>query len=305
MNYVLIIIADLLFSLQFLMTGAYSKRTNGGVAVSLAFSTGTGVIIAAYMFVVRIFTDGFGLCVNWYSLTLAVAMTAVCLLSGYFSIKALAYINLSLYSVFLMLGGMIVPSVFGVIIGGDVLGVVEGEYVTYGKIICILLIVVAMVLSIEKSGGGKKGAAKYYIACFFLNGCCGIIAKALTMYKKYEVSTNDFLITYTTVTALGAFAIITFITKGKPFELFRDVKNVACMAGYSVFHGIAEFCSLFTIANGMDVSVQQPLVSGGVLIASFFISVIMREKQTWRTVLSTVVAVFAVLAISFINTRVF
>lgn len=305
MNYILIVIADILFSLQFLMTGAYSRRTNGGIAVSLAFSTGTSAIIAAYMFVVRAFTEGFGLAVNWYSLILSVAMTAVGMLSGYFSIKSLEYINISLYSVFLMLGGMIVPSVFGVIIGGDLLKIVEGEYVTYGKIVCILLIIVAMMLSIDKSASGKKGAAKYYLACFFLNGCCGVIAKALTIYEKYEVSTNDFLITYMTISALGAFTILVFLTKGKPMQLFSDIKNIACMAGYSVFHGIAEFCSLFTIANGMDVSVQQPLVSGGVLIASFAISVIMREKQTWRTVLSTVVAVFAVLAISFINTRVF
>ncbi len=295
-NYILIIIADILFSLQFLMTGAYSRRNKSGFEVSLAFNIGTSAIIAAYMFVARCVSQGFGLDVTWYSLLLSFGMAAVNLTSGYFSIKSLKYINISLYSVFLMLGGMTVPSVFGIMVG---------ETLTWGKVLCALLIIGAMALSVEKTGGAKKGAAKYYFACFFLNGCCGVIAKLLTMYPKYEVSTNDFLITYMIATAVIAFVILVCATKGRPFGLFRDVKNLACMAGYSVFHGIAEFCSLFTIANGMDVSIQQPLVSGGVLVMSFVISVVMREKQTWKNVLSFIIAVAAVLAISFINAKVF
>jgi drug/metabolite transporter (DMT)-like permease len=295
-NYLFIVIADVLFALQFLMTGAYSRRNKGGLDVALTFSIGTAIIISIYMFIVRCVSQGFGLDVTWYSLLLSFAMAAVNLISGYFSIKSLRYINVSLYSVFMMLGGMIVPSVFGIIVG---------ETLTWGKILCTVLIIVSMFLGVEKTGDGKKGAAKYYIACFFLNGCCGIIAKLLTMYPKYEVSTNDFLITYMLVTAGCAFVILLIITKGKAFALFRDVKNIACMAGYSVFHGVAEFCSLFTIANGMDVSIQQPLVSGGVLLVSFIISVIMRERQSWKSVLSFIISVMAVVVISFINIRVF
>lgn len=295
-NYIMIIIADILFSLQFLMTGTYSRRNGGDIAVSLSFSGGTALIIGAYMFVVDGITNGFGLELTWYSVLLGLAMVAVNLLSGYFSIKSLKFINLSLYSVFMMLGGMIVPSVFGILVG---------ETLTLGKILCALLIMVAMALSIEKTAGGKKGAAKYYFACFFLNGCSGVIAKALTMYPEYEVSSNDFLVTYTLMTAVIASVILIFVSKGKPFRVFCDIKNIGCMAGYSVFHGVAQLLSLLTIANGMDVSVQQPLISGGVLVMSFVISVVVREKQTWKNVLSFIFAVLAVLVISFINVRVF
>lgn len=295
-NYIFIVIADILFSLQFLMTGTYSKRTKGTVSDSLSFSCGTALIIGTYMIFVDGFTNGFGVDITWYSVLLSVGMVAVMLLSSYFSIKSLKYINLSLYSVFLMLGGMIVPSVFGITVG---------EPLTLGKLLCAVLIIGAMALSVEKTGGGKKGAAKYYFACFFLNGCGGVFAKLLTMYKEYEVSSNDFLITYTLLTAVLSFILLTVVTRGRPLERFKDIKCLGCMGGYSVFHGVAQMLSLLTISNGMDVSVQQPLVSGGVLVMSFIISVTMRERQTWKNVLSFVISVLAVLAISFINIKVF
>lgn len=295
-NYIMIIIADILFSLQFLMTGTYSKRTKGTTADSLAFSCGTSLIIGVYMIFVDGLTNGFGIDITWYSLILSFGMVAVSLLSSYFSIKSLKYINLSLYSVFLMLGGMIVPSVFGIMVG---------EALTWGKVLCALLIMGAMALSVEKTGSGKKGAAKYYFACFFLNGCGGVFAKLLTMYKKYEVSSNDFLVTYMLISAALSFLLLAVISKGKPLSYFSDLKCIGCMGGYSVFHGIAQMLSLLTISNGMDVSIQQPLVSGGVLVMSFIISVTMRERQTWKNVLSFVISVLAVITISFINIRVF
>ncbi len=296
MNYLLIMTANILYSLQFLMTGAYSRRNKSSAGVSLAFVTGTSFIIGIYVFIVDGVMNGFGIKITWYSALLSLAATVMNFVSNYFSMKSLRITNISLYSVFLMLGGMIVPSVFGVMVG---------ESVTVGKILCLFLIIIAMMFSVDRTGGGKKGAIKYYLGCFFANGSFGIIAKALTLSEKYTVSSNDYLFTYVMMSAVVGFVILAIITRGKPLSLFADVKNIGCMAGYSVFHGIAEICSLFTLTNGMDVSVQQPLVSGGVLIASFFISLIMREKQSWKSVLSTAVAVLAVIAISFINIEVF
>lgn len=295
MNYLLIVAANILFSLQFLMTGAYSRRNESSAAVSLTFVTGTSFIVGIYVFFVDWIMGGFGIKITWYSALLSLAATVMNFVSNYFSMKSLKITNISLYSVFLMLGGMIVPSVFGVMVG---------ESVTVGKILCLFLIIIAMMFSIDRTDGGKKGAIKYYLGCFFANGSFGVIAKALTLSEKYGVSSNDYLFAYVMMSAVVGFIILTIITRGKPLKHFKDVKNLGCMAGYSVFHGIAEICSLFTITNGMDVSIQQPLISGGVLIVSFFISLIMREKQTWKSVLSTVVAVLAVIAISFINIEV-
>lgn len=294
-NYVMIMIADLLFSLQFLMTKTYSRRNGEGLDVSLSFTVGTCSIIAVYMFVVDGVMHGFGVDVTWFSLLLGVVMAAVTLLSGYFSIVSLRYINLSLYSVFMMLGGMLLPAVFGIAVG---------ESLTLGKLLCVLLIMVSLALGIEKTGGGKKGGAKYYFACFFLNGMSGVVAKIHTMLPSLRVESNDFLITYMLISALAAFVLLVIVTRGKPFCVLGDVKNLGCMAGYSGFHGVAQLLSLLTI-DKLDVSLQQPLVTGGVLCFSFIVSLILREKQTWKNLLSFVIAVVAVLVISFVTVEVF
>ena len=69
------------------------------------------------------------------------------------------------------------------------------------------------------------------------------------------------------------------------------------MAGYAAVNGAGQFISLTTMER-LPVSLQQPMVTGGVLGFSFLISVIMKEKQTKKSVISFVLAVLAILAVT-------
>lgn len=283
-DYLLILLADLLFASQFLMTKLYSGRNPQSALTSFAFSFGSELVILLYMVAFSSFTIIF----TPFSLAMAAITAVIMIAASYCSIAALKYINLSLYSVFLMLGGMLLPSVFGILWADEPL--------TVGKVLCLLLIGGSMVQGVEKTATNKKGAVKYYIFCFLLNGLNGIVAKIHTMYPALNTSSNNFII-LTSLCVCVLTGVILLINGKQTLPRFKDVKNLGCMAGYAVVHGVAQFLSLLTLER-LPVSLQQPMVTGGVLGFSFLISVIMKEKQTRKSVISFVLAVLAIIAVT-------
>jgi len=283
-DYLLILLADLLFASQFLMTKLYSARNPQSALTSFAFSFGSELVILLYMVAFSSFTIIF----TPFSLAMAAITAVIMIAASYCSIAALKYINLSLYSVFLMLGGMLLPSIFGIIWADEPL--------TLGKVLCLLLIGGSMVLGVEKTATNKKGAVKYYILCFLLNGLNGIVAKIHTMYPALNTSSNNFII-LTSLCVCALTGVILLANGKQVLPRFKDVKNLGCMAGYAVVHGVAQFLSLLTLER-LPVSLQQPMVTGGVLGFSFLISVIMKEKQTKKSVISFVLAVLAIIAVT-------
>ena len=81
--------------------------------------------------------------------------------------RALGIINLSLYSVFSMLGGMVLPFLQGILF--------YGEPMTWAKVICLIFITLALLLTVERGGSGKGWL--YYVGIFVLNGMSGVICK--------------------------------------------------------------------------------------------------------------------------------
>ena len=284
MDYLMILLADLLFSTQFLMTKLYSSRNSQSALTSFAFSFGSEFVIFLYMAAF----SGFAIVFAPFSMALA-AVTAVIMISiSHCGIAALKYINLSLYSMFMMLGGMLLPSVFGILWAG--------EAMTLGKAICAVLILVALLLGTEKGTGARKGAVKYYVLCFTLNGLNGIVAKIHTMYPAMNTSSNNFIVLTSLFVCLFT-GVILLLGRKQAIPLFRDGKNIGCMAGYAVVHGVAQFLSLFTLER-LPVSLQQPMVTGGVLGFSFLISLAMGEKQSKKSAIAFVLAILALIAIT-------
>ena len=256
-DYLLILLADLLFASQFLMTKLYSARNPQSALTSFAFSFGSEFVIFLYMAAF----SGFAIVFTPFSLAMAAITAVIMIAASYCSIAALKYINLSLYSVFLMLGGMLLPSLFG-IIGAD-------GPLTLGKVLCLIMIGGSMVLGVEKIH---------------------------TMYPALNTSSNNFIV-LTSICVCVLTGVILLANFRKTAPLFKDVKNLGCMAGYAVVHGVAQFLSLFTLER-LPVSLQQPMVTGGVLGFSFLISVVMKEKQTKKSVISFILAILAILAVT-------
>lgn len=293
MNYILVLIATLLYSSQFLMTQIYSKNNGKGFKAVLTYNGGTYFIIALYMFI----ANGFKLEITPFSVLISVISSLSAVLSSYGSIASLQVANLSLYSVFLMSGPIVISALVGFLF--------FNEGITLGVLIGIVLIAFSLYFSIDRTQKGSKGAVKYYFLCFFLNGFSGVIAKVHQMHTDINIPSNDFLILRSATTVVMSVLLLLIISRGKrPFEHFASLKNIGCMTGYSAFHGIAELITLITLAV-LPVSLQQPLVTGGVLTFSFVISAVRREKLTRSNFISFLFALAATVCISLLTQPIF
>ncbi len=289
MEYILVLIATLLFSSQFLMTQIYSKRCGTGLKATLSYTIGTYLIIATYMFV----ANGLKLEITPFSLMMSVITAINALICSYASIASLNVANLSLYSVFMMSGPVVISSLVGFLF--------LSENITLGVIIGIVLIGISLYLSIDKAQKGSKGAVKYYFICFFSNGLSGTLAKIHQDNTALNIPSNDYLILYTLTTVVISTILLLIITRAKDtFSCFKSIINIGAMTGYAAFNGVAELLSLITLAV-LPVSLQQPLVTGGVLTFSFIISAIRREKLTVKNLVSFLFALVATICISLVT----
>ena len=293
-DYILVLLSDLLFASQFLITKIYSKNNGKSLTNSLAWVIGVNLIMLIYLFAL----NGFSLQFSWFSFGMSILMAFVTLASGYCSIAVLQYANLSLYSLFTMLGSVVLSSLFGI-------AFLE-EGVTVSKVLCILLVVVALSLGVEKSvpdSDDSKDTKKrkliavgLYLACFTLNGLSGIISKIHQINTAINTSSENFMVLYGIITVVVATIWLLLREKKNAFALFKNGKNLACMGGYAVVHGIAQLLSLISLI-ALPVSIQQPMVAGGVLLFTFLISLIIKDKQNKKSILAFAFACMSMLAI--------
>ena len=279
--YVLVIISTILFSLQFLFNQRFQQTYGTGMKATQVFSLYKSLVIILMMLLI----SGFKVQFSWFSLGMATIYAVSSITMGYYSLKAFSVANLSVYSVFSMLGGMILPFFLGVLFYD------EGDNLVF-KIICCALIVVAVLLNI-KSGKQDKKALVYYFAVFVLNGMAGVISKihqSSTSLSPVD-STSFMLLTASVAVVVSAtWLLIAY----REIPLIKG-KNVLFVTGYGVFNGLGNLFLLIALSgeNGLPASVQYPLVTGGVMVCSTIISTIRKEKLTVREYIATFIALLA------------
>lgn len=278
--YTLVIISTVLFSLQFLFTQRFQETSGTGMKPTLVFSLYKSLVIIFMMLLISGFKIGF----SWFSLLMATVYAVSSMAMSYYSLKAFAVANLSVYSVFSMLGGMILPFFLGVLFFD------EGDKLVF-KIICCALIVVAVLLNI-KSGKQDKKALFYYFAVFVLNGMSGVISKLHQSSPYSPVDSTSFMLWSSVVTVVlsAAWLLIAY----RQIPLIKG-KNIFFVTGYGVFNGLGNLFLLIALSgeSGLPASVQYPLVTGGVMVCSTIISTVRKEKLTVREYVATFIALLA------------
>ena len=278
--YVLVVISTVLFSLQFLFNQRFQETYGTGMKATQVFSLYKSLVIILMMLLIA----GFKIEFTWFSLGMATVYALSGIAMGYYSLKAFSVANLSVYSVFSMLGGMILPFFLGVLFFD------EGDKLEF-KLICCALIVVAVLLNI-KSGKQDRKALFYYFAVFVLNGMAGVISKLHQSSALPHVDSTNFML-WTSVVSVVISALWLLIGY-RQIPLIKG-KNILFVSGYGVFNGLGNLFLLIALSgeHALPASVQYPLVTGGVMVCSTVISTIRREKLTVREYVATAISLLA------------
>lgn len=284
MDYIALLGASLLFALQFLFNQRYEKRTGSGLAHAFRFSLWTSVVGAAAMLLMQ----GFALNVSWFSLLMAAVLSTVSILYTVCSMKAFATANLSVYSTFAMLGGMLIPFVGGLLIPS------RNEELTWTKALCCVLLIVGLCFNVRREpkadGDKKKGLPPlfYYFAVFVLNGLSGLVSTLHQSFPDWAVDATSFSMLNRALTAVFALVML-LLSRQTPLPRLNAPKGKAdvwmSMAAFGLICTFANWIVLLTLKN-VDASLSYTLTTGAVMVFSTVIALIQREKVTLKQWLS-------------------
>ena len=280
--YGVLLAAVTMFSFQFLFNGIFEKEYGNGLRAMLVFSAGSSLVGFLILFAI----NGFKFEFTWFSALMAFFAALDSIGYTYFSLKALGRINLSLYSMFSMLGGMILPSVVGILF--------YNEELTVGKGICYALLLMSLLLSSEK--GEKKSGYIYYMGVFVLNGMSGVLSTIFqnAPYEKTSAAGYSMLIA---LTALVICLLFLPFVKGSGERLTK--KAVVSMGGYGVLCRVGNYLLLIALAH-LPASAQYPFVTGGVMIISTIISLFTENKPSKREITGVAISFAALVILMFV-----
>lgn len=268
----LIVFATFLFSIQFVFNDVYQRGEGANVVTAMLFSGLTG--LAGCVMLVCTNADAFQY--SFFSMALAFVSAAKNVLSAYLSIIVLSRANLSVFSLYSMLGGMLLPFAYAILFCGEPL--------TWQKCICTLLIMAALLIGLrgkETTAEEKKKQGSplpWYLGVFVMNGLSGVFSTIHQRAGDIAVSASAYSL-MERGWGLLIVIVVLFICRrmGQPITLKRPARSIGSSAGYGVITTFANLILLIALLH-VDASIQYPIVTGGVIVLSLMWDWILGKK---------------------------
>lgn len=316
MYYAMLIGASFLFGSQFMVTKAFEKNYGKTVRASLSFSLLYSLFAGVIFFIIKLVSSGTVFNLNPFSLCMAFGLSLVNILSSAIGIKTLALGDIAVYSLFLMLGGMIVPFFAGIVF--------LKESVSVCNLIGVAIMIIALCLPVffgkkNKNAGEaqtdgdtkKKTSVFFYVLCvflFILNGLSSTLSKFNSVREGAALGAEFTFYTYGIqfVISLAAFALTTALGKSdktqseekQPGILFRPVA-IGCGAAFGAVNGTAFLMSSVAAEHVVAVA-QYPLITGAtILFSSLLAFLFYREKPTALQLVQIVISLAATILFMF------
>lgn len=285
----MITIADLLLALTFVAQKKYQTMAGASAKAVLKYHA----LLGAVSTIVYLVINKFSIQVSFISVGMAVLLASFVLLYTVLGFKIIAKENVSLYTLFLMSGGMTVPYIWGVAFLGDEL--------TTLRTIGLLAILAAILLS---NSGVKKPDKKTLLLCitvFFLNGFFSVTAKMHQIHPVSEyVTSSDFALLTVFVRTLLCVGVLLFMKNEPKLEDAPKIPYVKILP-IIVIAALADSVSFvlqLVGATQLPATVLYPFITGGCIIVTSLAGVLVfRDKLSVRQWMSV--------AVCFIGTLLF
>lgn len=303
-DYIFIILAVFCFAGQFAFTKLYEGAVKQTALTTLVMLTVTGIIGA----VMYIFVGDFNVNFSSVSLFWAVLMAVIMIPYYMIGIKVLSLGSLAVYSMFMMLGGMLVPFFYGVVFLHEALSLWQ-IIGTVALTACIIFQAISQNPAEEKRGekNDKKKEILLFalsILIFIINGLTGVIAKAHQL-SEGAIDEASFTVISCALTALFSLILLVIFALKDRKEAVCQMKTMLKVKPIVIMTliGAAAYTGSFLhlkAASTVPASVQFPLVSGGVIVISALVSFfIFREKLSWKEWISVAGAFLSTVLFAF------
>lgn len=277
--YISLVFAVILVGVQNCLMKTYQSKVSSTAVFSFLFNAGLG-FGACILFLV---VNGFQFNVKAISVLLAFFMCVGITVNNILAIKVVSIGKVSVFTLFLMLGGMICPFIYGVFF--------LEEKASVWRWIALVLLVISMFVVVHKEGveNKKVNKVKFYFFCictFFSNGLVSIMSK-MHQVMPNNSGTNDFLIvSYLTLFLINICIFGYMYLKKKRKKETEEIAitkekwiyGLILMFSYAIISGIAFFIQVNSAIH-LPATVLYPIVTGGtIIVTAIFGRLLFKEK---------------------------
>ena len=318
--YLLLIIAAIFFATQFYVTKKYQLVRGDSIKSSLRLILLAYITISIFFFFKDFINYNFNIVFfDFFIFTFFIAfgsaiVTLLCVLLG---VKVLKIGNMSLYSIFMQLGSIILPTIVSLIFYNETL-----NWINY---LGLAIMVLSLFLSFNKSEAKTNfKSILLYIAIFLLNGSIGIF---FTIHQHnpqltagydptLNVINNDlFMFWYGICMVFLSFVtylIVRFTDKNNDMQLiktneFNEAKSktkilfivtlLVLPIIYGICNGLGNYFIVYsTSPNRLISSVTYPIVNGGsILFSTLYGFILLKEKITIKNIIQIILIIISLI----------
>lgn len=257
----------------------YTEKNGDSVYGALHFN----LLYAVIGFVVFFAINGFSLDMNAKSVALAAAQGIFSLAYFVLSFKIMEESGITLYTFFLMTGGMILPFVWGVVF--------LDERLTYLRVFGLVLIFASLALSNIKNVKVNFKVIAECIAVFILNGFVSITSK-IHQIMPGAVSEIDFILWANIVKIiLSALPLMVMRVKGKTTKIQLNIMAFVLILLAALADGFSYMLQLIG-ASSIPATELYPIITGGTVVFTAICgAVAFGERLEKRVIIGIVVCV--------------
>ena len=235
MYYAIILLSVTMFGGCFAPNDIYRKLRGNSLKISMQFSLMGSLAGLVVLLVINRFRLEFTV----FTLIMALLSALNGFAFTFCSFKALGSINLSLYSLFSMLGGMALPFIQGIAF--------YGEKITLAKSVCFLLICIALLLTVEKDK--KRNGALYYIGIFIFNGMSGVLSKFFASAPLRKTSAAGFTMLISICTVVISSVSLSFFFNNSKDKTKPSLLSITISSLNGITNKTANFVLVIALAH--------------------------------------------------------
>ncbi|MBE6657423.1 MAG: hypothetical protein E7604_03165 [Ruminococcaceae bacterium] len=313
MEYIYLFAASICFSVQFIFNKLFESRSDGSYNAGMWSSLATALCMLVYLLP----AGGFTFAVSASAITCSLLYTVSSLLCSGVTILALHRGKIAVVTTYMLLGGLVLPFLWGIIAYGEALTVTKG----IGVVILMLSMASSLLLDMKNDKNAaapkKSGGLLFHFYCFILFMTNGIVSIATTQSQKAAdaVSSDDFLLLCEIEIAAAAALILLIIglwkkKQGDRHGIVSAFCGIARDGGAmtaKLFFILLGSCALYAVCNGlgnifslncaqtMDASIQFPVISAVVIVlGAVFGWLIYHEKIERRDWIGLILAALGI-----------
>lgn len=280
-GYLMMLLADVGMAIDFCLDKKYQQLSGTSMRSGLRYNILWGLMVSVIFCVINSFSTGSLIPTLTPFSVIMGAVYALCIVAyKVIGLKILKRGGVSIYTMFLMTGGMIVPYIYGVVMLGESI---------FPSLLGLIIVIGAVITAYYGSLQISKKGLILCIVVFFINGIGSVISKVHQIETVLPiVSPMEFFIIYSflrSVLSLIAYPVATRTDSEKTTTSPAAVGIV----GISAIISGGFYLIIFFYTKTLPATVIFPIMTGGTILFSILASKIVFKEKLTKTMIAGVI----------------